>query len=527
MSTLNHMTLLHQSLTHSRRRYGDKTALIEAGQNHSYQALDDASTHLAYSLHHLGVRRGDRVVVCLGNRVETVIAFYAILKAGAVVSNVGAETTPEQLRYIVTDLAADVVITDAKQQQALAEQPPQWLVLVDEGVESTGVVLYQKLLVSGALSRPILPTVLDVDLASIIYTSGSTGQPKGVMLTHRNMLAALFSLNAYLGYQDTDTTLCSLPLSFDYGLYQLLMTISVGGTLLLEPAFLWPILLIKTFKAHPVTIVPLVPTMLTLLHDYASRHNLGFPQVRLISNTGAALRPNHISKMKALFPQAQVFSMYGLTECKRCTYLPPQDLAAKPNSIGIAIPNTELWLIDEAGDRIAEPGQIGQLVIRGATVMAGYWRKPEATAQKLKDGPLPHEKVLHTGDLCYIDKEGYLYFEGRLDQVIKSRGLKVSPVEVEQHLYALAGVKSAMVLGVVEADEEAFLHAFVQTEQDVKLTTEAILQHCQAHLPPYKVPKSIKLLDSLPRTSNGKIDGLALRSMVHLEGTTATLGVEL
>ncbi|MDD2058085.1 acyl--CoA ligase [Pseudomonas sp. GD03860] len=488
----------------------DKAAIIYADETYTYAQLDEASARLAAGLQVNGLQRQKRVVLCLGNRVETVCAFWGVLKAGGVVVNVGLETPADGLDYIVRDAQASVLITTSEKMASLRPDTAQLahlklVVLLDGDAGSTHVQTFEGLLGQGA-GVPLPSGNLDLDLAAIIYTSGSTGMPKGVMLTHRNMLAALGSLHTYLGYNETDNVLCSLPLSFDYGLYQMIMAMSAGATLVLEKEFTWPIFLIKKIRQYQVTVIPFVPTMLVLLHEYARKREATFPDVRMVTNTGAALKAPHIAQMKALFPQAQIYSMYGLTECKRCTYLPPEDIDSKPGSVGIAIPNTELWLVDDEDMRIDEPHQVGQLVIRGATVMAGYWRNPAATALKLKPGRYPGESVLYTGDYCSLDEDGYLYFRGRMDQMIKSRGMKVSPSEVEGYLYAIEGVEAAAVVGVDHAAAGEGLWAFVTLAQDSQLTVAQLLERCRQGLEAHKVPLSISIENSLPRTANGKFD---------------------
>lgn len=493
----------------------DKAAVIYADETYTYAQLDEAGERLGAGLQVSGLQRQERVVICLGNRVETVCAFWGVLKAGGVVVNVGLETPADGLDFIIRDAEAAVLITTSEKFASLPADVHtlahlRTIVLLDGDTNSAHTQTFESVLSQGGATAVPCGT-LDLDLAAIIYTSGSTGAPKGVMLTHRNMLAALDSLHTYLGYNDSDSVLCSLPLSFDYGLYQMIMALSAGATLVLEKEFTWPIFLIKKIRQYQVTVIPFVPTMLALLHEYASKREATFAQVRMVTNTGAALKPNHIAQMKALFPQAYIFSMYGLTECKRCTYLPPEDIDSKPGSVGIAIPNTELWLIDDAGQRIDQAHQVGQLVIRGATVMAGYWRNPQATAQKLKPGFYPGENVLHTGDLCSLDEDGYLYFHGRMDHVIKSRGMKVSPSEVESFLYGIEGVEAAAVVGIEAATVGEGLCAFLMLGQDVTLSAEQVLERCRAGLEAHKVPLSIHIESNLPRTANGKFDLAALR----------------
>jgi acyl-CoA synthetase (AMP-forming)/AMP-acid ligase II len=214
--------------------------------------------------------------------------------------------------------------------------------------------------------------------------------------------------------------------------------------------------------------------------------------------------------LRELFPQARIYSMYGLTECKRCTYLPPKDIDRKPESVGIAIPNTELWIVDENGNKVG-PNTVGQLVIRGATVMKGYWEKPEATAKKLKPGPLPNEMVLYTGDYCRLDDEGYLYFVGRMDDIIKSRGEKVAPKEVENALVNVGGVKEAAVIGVADDLLGQAIKAFVVLDAGAAFSEKDLQKECQKRLESFMVPKYIEIVPELPKTTTGKIKKTDLR----------------
>jgi len=244
--------------------------------------------------------------------------------------------------------------------------------------------------------------------------------------------------------------------------------------------------------------------MFAILSEFKTLREYDFSSIRYVTNTAAALPVKHIELLLDLFPDAQVFSMYGLTECKRCTYLPPEDIRRKMTSVGIAIPNTELWVIDEHDQKLG-PNQVGQLVIRGATVMRGYWEKPEQTAKKLKPGPLPGESVLYTGDLCKIDDDGYLYFVGRMDDVIKSRGEKVAPKEVENALVHIPGVKEVAVIGVPDELFGQAVKAFVVPEKGVELNPKHILAEAKERLEAFMVPKFVEIVLDLPKTTTGKI----------------------
>ncbi|HOD25398.1 MAG TPA: class I adenylate-forming enzyme family protein, partial [Polyangiaceae bacterium] len=426
---------LQDYLIHSAARLGDKIALVCDKKRYTYAELDAQSNALAHTLVQQGVTRGDRVVVFADNSVETVIAFWAVLKANAVVSVVNPLTKTDKLRYLLEDCRATALIADGLLSRVLAPvvaDNKHLKVLIMTGKplsptpENLQVMTFDQALSSGNPRVPPARTGIDIDLAAIIYTSGSTGDPKGVMLTHRNMLTAGLSVSTYLGMQEDDVVVCVLPLSFDYGLYQMLMSFRVGARLVLERSFTYPAQVLKTMVEEKVTGFPGVPTIFAILSENKNLRDYDLSSIRFVTNTAAALPVKHIEMLLDLFPQARIFSMYGLTECKRCTYLPPEDIRRKMTSVGIAIPNTEMWIVDEQ-DRKVGPNEVGQLVIRGATVMRGYWEKPEQTAKKLRPGPLPGEYVLYTGDYCKMDEEGYLYFVGRMDDVIKSRGEKVAP----------------------------------------------------------------------------------------------------
>jgi long-chain acyl-CoA synthetase len=323
-------------------------------------------------------------------------------------------------------------------------------------------------------------------------------------MTHQNVVAAATSITAYLENTPDDVILNVLPISFDYGLYQVLMAVKVGATLVLEQSFAYPQAIFARMTAERVTGLPLVPTMAALILQMRDLAPGTFPHLRYITNTAAVLPPAHIARLQTLFPTARLYSMYGVTECKRCTYLPPAELARRPGSVGIAIPDTEAYVVDEHGARVA-PGVVGELVIRGAHVMKGYWENPEATARALRPGPHPWEKVLHTGDLFRADADGFLYFVARRDDIIKTRGEKVSPKEVENALYALPGIREAAVVGVPDPVLGLALKAVVAADPQAKLTAHDVIRHCARHLEDFMVPKMVEFRDALPKTESGKI----------------------
>ena len=503
--------LVQDFLQDSAERFPDKAALICDNRRLTYAEIEARANRLAHALIAHGVQRGDRVAVFLPNSVETVVAIFAILKAAAVFVVVNPTTKRDKLVYILSNCRATALFTSGRN-AALAAQVQaavpslQFAVLcgrraAEASVEADAFYALDDLLAAYPATRPTCQTI-DQDLACLIYTSGSTGDPKGVMSGHNNVVFASGSIIQYLENRPEDVVINVLPLSFDYGLYQLLMVFRFGGTLVLEKSFAYPAAVLKRMEAERVTGFPGVPTIFAiLLRMDLSSYDLG--SLRYITNTAAALPPSHIVALREKFPQATLYSMYGLTECKRTLYLPPDQLDKRPGSVGIAIPGTEVWIEDEEGSRVG-PGAVGELVIRGSHVMRGYWEDPETMAERYRPGPTPGERVLYSGDLFKMDEEGYLYFVARKDDIIKSRGEKVSPKEVENVLYALDGVVEAAVVGVPDPILGQAIKAFVVVE-GVDLTDKDVLRHCRAHLEDFMVPKYVEFRDSLPQTSSGKI----------------------
>jgi len=507
-------TLLHDYLTRAAAARPERIALVCGRERLSYAEIDRRSNALANHLLASGVRRGDRVLIFAENTVETVIAFWAVLKANAVVSVVNPRTKAEKLAYLLRDSRPSAFVTDAALQEVF-EQPARDCaslkrIVVREAPPGGQLerlpraLRWDDALASASAAAPPRRECIDLDLAAIIYTSGSTGDPKGVMLTHRNMTAACASTASYLGIGEDEVILDVLPLAFNYGLYQMIMAFSRGARLVLERSFAFPRQILQRAAEEGVTCFPGVPTMFSILAEMKSPASLDLSSVRCVTNTAAALTAKHVRVLRALFPCARIYSMYGLTECKRCTYLPPEDLDRKPMSVGIAIPNTEVWIVDERGERVPA-GEVGELVIRGATVMQGYWEKPEATARMLRPGPLPGERVLYTGDYCRMDEDGYVYFVARMDDMIKSCGEKVAPKEVETMLMDIAGVKEAAVIGVPDEVLGQAVKAFVVLESGARLAEHDLQRLCHARLESFMVPKHIAIVPGLPRTDTGKI----------------------
>ena len=502
--------LVQDFLHNSAERWPDKVALVCGGQRVTYAELDAMANRLANALLGQGVARGDRVVVHLENSVETVVSIFAALKASAVCVPVSPKTKPVKLSYILNNCQAAALVTGARTDiGGLWAGAPSLRAAVVVSKETAGACnpsnrcfTFADLQHAFGPSRP-RQRGIDLDLACLVYTSGSTGHPKGVMCDHGNIVFAAHSIMGYLGSREDDVVIGVLPLSFSYGLYQVFMTLGCGGTLVLEQSFTYIAEVLQHIEQERVTGLPGVPSLFAMLLQMdLSPYDLR--SLRYITNAAAALPARHIQELRTRFPQAKLYSMYGLTETKRALYLPPDQLDRRPESVGIAIPGTEVWLEDPDGNRVG-PDEIGELVVRGRHVMRGYWNAPQETARRFRPGPLPGERVCHTGDLFRMDSGGYMYFVGRTDDIINSRGHKVAPKEVENVLYELDGVVEATVVPVPDPVLGQAIKAVVAVNGR-PITQAEVFAHCREHLDDYMVPKYVEFRGELPKTASGKID---------------------
>ena len=506
--------LVHDFLQCSARRYPDKEAIICDDRRVTYAQLDAWSNQLAHALIRRGIGRGDRVGLFLDNSIEAAVGLFGVLKAGGAFVVVNSLVKKDKLAYILNDCTAKVLVTHEKYLSMARESV--------SGVKSVGSLLVNGLQETQGPAEPLYAIMdaepdtppatgtIDMDLSSIMYTSGSTGFPKGVAMLHRNMVSASTSVVTYLENKHEDIVFSVLSLAFSYGLYQLLMSVQLGMTLVLEKSFAYPQRVIEHVEREQPTGFPGVPTVFAVLLKQTDIEKRDFGSVRYLTNAGAALPPSYIPKLEKVFPNAQLFSMYGQTECKRTLYMPPEELAARPASVGKAIPNEEVWIVKENGEPAAA-NEVGELVVRGSNVMQGYWNRPEETAAVLRPGKYPWEKVLYTGDLFKMDEEGYFYFVARKDDIIKSRGEKVSPKEVEAAIHDIDGVAEVAVVGVDDEMLGQAVKAYVALDDGVTLSVKQILALCRSRLEAFMVPKYVEFMDELPKTVTGKVRRASLR----------------
>ncbi|KAB2876638.1 MAG: AMP-binding protein [Burkholderiaceae bacterium] len=519
--------LLDRFLHDAAQRHPDKEALICGEQRTTYGRLESQANALAHAMRALGLRRQQRVAIYLENSTEAVQGIFATLKASGVFVVVNPQVKADKLAFILDDCEVAILLTSRRQLTGIASQLAgcaalRHLVVADWEDSSEGPAGAAELLAAGKGIHPLTTLLasqpdtlpdnrnVSIDLSSLIYTSGSTGVPKGVMLSHANMLAASWSITTYLRNQPDDIILSPLPLAFDYGLYQVLMAIRFGGTVVLEKSFTYPYRYIELIAKERVTGLPIVSTMSAILLNLEDLGQHDFSSVRYLTNTAQALPERHIRRLRQVMPQARIYSMYGLTECKRVAYLPPELIDTKPTSVGIAMPDTEVWIENETGQVITTPGERGELVVRGAHVMLGYWNRPEETARALRPGRYPYERELRTGDLFTQDADGHLYFVSRKDDLIKTAGERVGPREVENVLYELDAVKEAAVIGVPDDTLGSAVKAVLALRDGMQLDEAAVIKHCQRRLERFMVPKHVAFVAELPKTSTGKINKRAL-----------------
>jgi acyl-CoA ligase (AMP-forming) (exosortase A-associated) len=504
-------------------RSADKEALVHGEQRLSYREVARRTGGLAKGLRQAGLVRGDRVGIYLEPSVDQVVSIFGISLAGGVYVPINTTLFSEQVGHIAKDCGMKGLITTAAKLSTLSavlQQIPalEFVILTGDGDIQQMALPIHHFDELCELSGPPewREQAISKDLAAILYTSGSTGKPKGVMLSHANVMAGSTIVSTYLGITASERILAALPFSFDAGMNQLMTAFQQGGTMVLIN-FVFAREVVQTLLKERITGLAGVPTLWSLLaQPNSTLQKQPLPDLRYITNTGGAMPQTVLKVLRQALPKTKIFLMYGLTEAFRSTYLPPEELDRRPTSMGKAIPDTEIIVINEQG-QLCKPGEIGELVHRGATVSLGYWNRPEDTARALRPNPLlpPEvgdcEKVCYSGDLVKTDADGFLYFVGRRDTMIKSSGFRISPNEVEEVLFQTGKLRGAAVIGIPDEVLGQVIKAFVVAKDGEPLDTEALLAMCGEKIPRYMVPKFIEVLSELPKTSSGKVDYPALR----------------
>jgi acyl-CoA ligase (AMP-forming) (exosortase A-associated) len=524
--------LIHHMLLSSAGRYPDKEALVDAAQRLSYTEAAKQCGAIASGLCNRGVKRGDRVGIWLESSVLQAISILGASQSGGVFVPINSLLFPDQAAHIMRDCGTVGLITTKEKIASLAgvlDTLPslRFLVAVDGRADCDLKLPVYSLSEILSAEDGCNPGDLRIekDLAGILYTSGSTGKPKGVMLSHGQVMAGSSIVSNYLGITSNERIIGVLPLSFDAGLNQLMTAVQQGGTYV-PMTFTFAREIVKTLEREQITGMAGVPTLWSLMSQpNSSLEKVALPHLRYITNTGGHMPQTVLSALRQALSTTRIFLMYGLTEAFRSTYLSPEELDRRPDSMGKAIPNTEILVVNEKGERCA-PGEIGELVHRGPTVSMGYWGQPELTDKVLRPHPFippelgESEKVCYSGDLVKIDEEGFLYFVGRRDNMIKCSGYRVSPTEVEEVLFQSGKLREAGVIGIPDSVLGQAIKAFVVPREGSSITCDALLAYCAEKLPRYMIPKAVQIVENLPKTSSGKVDYPSLRAAVHSKGSS-------
>lgn len=522
---MNSTTLLHELVLGAAMRGGDTPALTVGQHTQCYAEVATLCERVAGGLAAFGLARGERVAIYLDKRSEFVTAAFGAAAAGGTFVPINPLLKPEQIGYILRDCNVRMLITSVERlpllEATLASCHDLRQVVVtgtlDELPRFEGVSTHRWQELLDAPQRHG-SRVIDSDMAAILYTSGSTGRPKGVVLSHRNMVAGAQSVAQYLDNRPDDVLLAALPLSFDAGFSQLTTAFHVGARVVLLN-YLMPRDVLNVVKRERITGLTAVPPLWIQLAQ------LDWPQdtdehLRYFATTGGRMPLDTLQTLRSKLPRSRPYLMYGLTEAFRATYLPPDQIDVRPSSIGKAIPNAEVLVLREDGSECA-PHEPGELVQRGPLVALGYWNDQEKTAERFRPLP-PHiscrcnglvlpEIAVFSGDSVRRDEEGYFYFIGRRDEMIKTSGYRVSPTEIEEVLYATRMVGECVAFGIPDAKLGQIIQAVVTPAGDQSVDCDALLAECRTRMPAYMVPARVEVRSGhLPRNPNGKIDRKAL-----------------
>jgi acyl-CoA ligase (AMP-forming) (exosortase A-associated) len=510
------MLTIHECLVREADRGPLRPALIHGHESLCYGALAELVARWRAALAAAGLERHARVAVCMEKRFDMVAALLATMSAGGIVVPVNPQLKPAQVGHILRDCDASILVTTRARLQTLRDQllgPWPRIILCDGPAADPGVATLADLAAPGADAPSAVAAVIDHDPAAILYTSGSTGLPKGIVLSHRNLCAGAESVNAYLAHGADDVILSVLPLSFDAGLSQLTTAIAVGARLVLVN-YLTAAEVAAVAARERATSLTAVPPLWRQL--VAARWpEAARDRLRIFANTGGHMPRDLLARLRALFPHARPFLMYGLTEAFRSTYLDPAEVDRRPDSIGKAVPNAEVHVLRPDGTPAA-PDEAGELVHRGACVTLGYWNRPDLTALRFRPfprqpGQIPlADMAVWSGDLVRRDADGFLYFITRPEDMIKTSGFRVSPTEVEEAVLESGFVEEAVAFGAPHPELDHGIVVMAVARAGASLP--ALRAHCRRVMPGYMVPQAIVLCAALPRNPNGKLDRASLKT---------------
>ncbi|ODM27041.1 hypothetical protein A7W90_12935 [Clostridium sp. Bc-iso-3] len=503
-------------LKQARENYPDKKGIIQLpGKEISYLEVYESVLKFSAYLKAIGIKKGDRIGIYLPNCIEHIIAIFAAAKIGAVFVSININSVEMQIEHILNNCGIKLLILDASDYNKVSRgvRSTDLKHFITTGDICQGADSFEEILNSYASDNEIC-TAIDQDLASIIYTSGSTGKAKGIMITHSNLVMGAKIVSDYLKITKEERILSVLPFNFDYGLNQLLSSFLNSSTIVMK----WPFTFFEIpsiIENYSITGLAGIPTIWVQLMQNRYIEKFNYRSLRYVTNSGGKIPDKYVDKMQSIFKDTEIFLMYGLTEGFRCTYLHPSEIYSKKSSIGKAIPNTEVFVVNE-NNELCKPFEHGELVYRGPNTALGYWGDEEATRKVFRPNPfsppqlLNSERVVYSGDIVYSDEEGYLYFVGRKGGMIKSKGFRISPTEIEEVLYKHPSIFECAVVGVKDSEIEEKIVACVKIKEGHTFDEKDIRSFCAGKLPVYMMPQEFVVREEMPKTSTGKIDRVSL-----------------
>ena len=509
--------MLHTIISQRASQTPKKVAVIQGQRRITYGELELKASRLATFLVNTGLQKGDRIAILSENSPEYIIAYIGIHKAGGIAVDINYQNTAREVQKIINHCLPVALIAERRYldgiESCVAESPSVRIVIgIDRRSKRPASPPERMSTASGHLQYRafddvaqsdagcgVLPVMGPHDTAAIIYTSGTTGDPKGVMLSHDNLLSNASSIISYLHLTEHDKVMVMLPFCYSYGKSLLTTHLQVGGTMVLENSFMYPDVVLKKIIEEEVTGFAGVPSTFAILLNRSAIRNYGFPKLRYVTQAGGPMPPQHAQELIQILPDTSVYIMYGQTEAApRLTYLDPRDVIRKAGSIGKAIPGVTIDLIKEGGIP-AIKGEEGEIVASGRNIMIGYWNNPEQTRKVLRDGKL------FTGDIAKMDDEGFLYIVGRQNDMIKSGAHRISAKEIEEVILGLQAVHEVAVIGVEDHILGEAIKAFIVLKEGAKLDAQEIQRYCAARLASFKVPKEVAFVSDLPKTNSGKV----------------------
>jgi len=497
--------LLQQLLTQAAARWPHRPAVAADDGVLSYRDLDRRSNSVASTLERLGVAPGDRVAILAPKSAAAITGIYGVLKARACYVPLDPKAPAKRLGYVVRDCGARVIITDEERAEQAAG--------LAQGLE----VLSMAEAVAASAEPVKAERAIETDLAYILYTSGSTGTPKGVMISHRNSLTFVEWAASAAGLSEADRVCSPAPLHFDLSVFDVFASCLGGACTTVIPAgtTTFPVSIARWLERERITVWYSVPSVLTLLASHGRLPHSDLSRFRVVIFSVEVFPPRYLARLMAELPHPRYLNWYGPTETNVCTAfeVPASGPDGGPVPIGQACANTEVFAVTADGQQVSQPGEVGELHVRGASLMRGYWAQPAGTRDALVPCPVQPERgetVYRTGDLVTLDDAGNYVFVGRRDSMVKVRGYRVELGEVEAALYRHPAVNEVAVLTVPDERYGTSLRAVVACDDSGSLTREMVLDHCRQWLPGYMVPDVVEFREALPRTSTGKVDRVGL-----------------